>query len=45
MLETQRANTVREQRRAAEEDAKLAALTCVICMEELTNITATHCGE
>ena len=44
VLERQRAATVREQQEHAEKSTKLAKVTCVVCMEELTNMTATHCG-
>ena len=45
VLERQRAATVREQQEQADKPTKLAEVTCVVCMEELTNMTATHCGK
>ncbi|KAL9102106.1 MAG: hypothetical protein Q9163_002710 [Psora crenata] len=44
VLEQQRINTVKAQQEEADKPTKLANLTCVVCMEEMTNITATHCG-
>ena len=45
VLEQQRAATIRDQQAQAEKPTKLANVTCVVCMEELTNMTATHCGK
>ncbi|KAG8530382.1 uncharacterized protein KY384_004884 [Bacidia gigantensis] len=45
VLERQRAATVKAQQDEADKPTKLAGVTCVICMEEMTNITVTHCGE
>ena len=44
VLEKQRVNTVKAQQEEADKPTKLANLTCVVCMEEMTNMTATHCG-
>ncbi|KAL9125866.1 MAG: hypothetical protein Q9217_004998 [Psora testacea] len=44
VLERQRANTVKGQQEEADRPTKLANLTCVVCMEEMTNMTATHCA-
>ena len=44
VLERQRAATVRQQQENAEKPTKLAKITCVVCMDEMTNMTATHCG-
>lgn len=45
VLERQRVATVRAQQEQADLPTKLANMTCVVCMEEMTNMTATHCGE
>ena len=44
VLEKQRVNTIKAQQDAADKPTKLANLTCVVCMEEMTDMTATHCG-
>ena len=44
VLERQRVATVRAQQEQADLPTKLANMTCVVCMEEMTNMTATHCG-
>lgn len=44
VLERQRAATVKEQQLEADKPMKLARVTCVVCMEEMTNMTATLCG-
>ena len=44
VLEKQRVNTIKAQQEEANRPTKLANLTCVVCMEEMTNMTATHCG-
>jgi len=45
VLEQQRAETVKAQQKDGNKPFKLSSLQCVICMEPMTNITATHCGE
>lgn len=45
VLERQRATTVKQQQLQADKPMKLARVTCVVCMEEMTNMTATHCGK
>ena len=45
VLERQRVASVKAQQEEADKPTKLANVTCVVCMEELTNITATHCGK
>ena len=44
VLERQRVATVKAQQEEADKPTKLANVTCVVCMEEMTNMTATHCG-
>ena len=44
MLEQQRAETVKSQKLDGNQPIKLSSLQCIICMEPMTNITATHCG-
>ena len=44
VLEQQRAETVRSQQKDGNEPIKLSSIQCVICMESMTNITATYCG-
>ena len=45
VLEKQRVATIKAQQEEADKPTKLANVTCVVCMEELTNMTATHCGK
>ena len=44
VLERQRVATVKAQQEEADKPTKLANITCVVCMEEMTNMTATYCG-
>lgn len=44
VLEQQRAETVKSQQNDGNQPIKLSNLQCIICMEPMTNITATHCG-
>ena len=44
VLEQQRAETVKSQQNDGNQPIKLSSLQCIICMEPMTNITATHCG-
>lgn len=44
VLEQQRAETVKSQQNIGNQPLKLSSLQCIICMEPMTNITATYCG-
>lgn len=45
-LETQQEKAIKAQREEQGDDpVKLAGLQCIICLETMVNITATHCGE
>ena len=41
----QLANTIKEQAGISQGASKLNQLTCIICMDNMTNMTATMCGE
>lgn len=45
LLEQQRVAAVKAQQEQASKPLKLSSLQCIICMETMTNITVTHCGE
>lgn len=45
VLEQQRAATVRAQQAEADKPTKLANVTCVVCMDGITDATATQCGK
>ena len=45
VLEDQRMATIKAQQEQASRPVKLATLSCVICMEPMTNVTATYCGK
>ena len=45
VLEDQRMATIRAQQEEAARPVKLATLSCVICMEPMTDVTATYCGK
>ena len=45
LLEQQRVAAVKAQQEQANKPLKLSNLQCIICMEPMTNITVTHCGE
>ena len=42
--ETQRIASVKRQQELSKIPPKLAAIQCVVCMENMTDITATACG-
>ena len=44
VLEDQRMATIKAQQEQAARPVKLATLSCVICMELMTDVTATFCG-
>lgn len=44
VLEDQRMATIKAQQEQASRPVKLATLSCVICMEPMTDVTATYCG-
>lgn len=45
-LENQQEKAIKAQREEqGDEPVKLAGLQCIICLETMVNITATHCGE
>ncbi len=45
VLEDQRMATIKSQQEQASKPVKLATLSCVICMESMTDVTATYCGK
>lgn len=46
VLEQQQAAVIKEQQgRYGDEPTRLSTLQCIICMEPMTNMTVTHCGE
>ena len=45
LLEQQRADTIRAQQEQSNKPVRLSTLQCVVCMENMTNMTATHCGK
>lgn len=45
LLQKQRENTIKTQQEQDSKPANLANLQCIICMEPMVNITATHCGK
>ena len=45
LLERQRADAIRAQQEQNNKPIRLSTLQCVVCMENMTNITATHCGK
>lgn len=44
LLQKQRENTIKAQQEQESKPANLANLQCIICMESMVNVTATHCG-
>ena len=45
VLEQQRASTIKAQRGESNKSLLITNQQCVVCMEDMTNITATHCGK
>lgn len=44
VLEQQRMATIDAQKEQASRPIKLSTLQCIICMESMKDLTATHCG-
>ena len=44
VLEQQRIATIKAQQEQASKPVKLSTIQCIICMENMTDITATSCG-
>lgn len=44
VLEQQRMATIDAQKEQANKPVKLSTLQCIICMETMKDLTATHCG-
>lgn len=44
VLEEQRMATIKAQKEQASKPLKLSTLQCIICMENMKDLTATHCG-
>ena len=44
-LEQQRMATIKAQQEQANKPVKLSTLQCIICMEPMKDLTATHCGK
>lgn len=45
LLQKQHESTIKAQQEQEAKPANLANLQCIICMEPMVNITATHCGK
>lgn len=45
VLEQQRLATIKAQQEQANKPVKLSTLQCIICMENMKDLTATHCGK
>lgn len=45
VLEQQRMATIQAQQEQASKPVKLSTLQCIICMENMRDVTATHCGK
>ncbi len=45
VLEQQRLATIKAQQEQADRPNKLSTLQCVICMDSMTDVTATICGK
>ncbi len=45
VLEQQRMATIKSQQEQANKPVKLSTLQCIICMENMKDLTATHCGK
>lgn len=45
VLEQQRLLSIKAQQDLADKPVNFSSLQCIICMESLTDITATHCGK
>lgn len=45
ILENQRTAAINAQKEEADKPLRLSGMQCIICMETMTNITATHCGK
>lgn len=44
VLEQQRMATIKAQQEQANKPIKLSTLQCIICMENMKDLTSTHCG-
>ncbi|CAD6576470.1 MAG: SUMO-targeted ubiquitin ligase complex subunit slx8 [Alectoria sarmentosa] len=44
VLEQQRMATIKAQQEQANKPVKLSTLQCIICMDNMKDLTATHCG-
>ncbi|KAF6222182.1 hypothetical protein HO133_001268 [Letharia lupina] len=44
VLEQQRMATIKAQKEQANKPVRLSTLQCIICMENMKDLTATHCG-
>jgi len=45
VLEQQRMATIKAQQEQANKPVKMSTLQCIICMENMKDLTATHCGK
>ena len=45
VLEQQRLLSIKAQQDLVDKPVNFSSLQCIICMESLTDITATHCGK
>lgn len=45
VLEQQRLASIKAQREQADQPVTFSSIQCIICLESMTDITVTHCGE
>lgn len=45
VLEQQRLASIKAQQEQADKPVTFSTIQCIICMEPMTNVTVTHCGE
>ena len=45
VLEQQRADAIKSQKEQSNKPLRFSTQQCVVCMENMTNITSTHCGK
>ena len=45
ILEQQHADAIKSQKEQSNKPLRFSTQLCVVCMESMTNITSTHCGE
>ena len=45
VLEQQRADAIKSQKEQSKKPLRFSTQQCVVCMENMTDITSTHCGK